>query len=135
MESMEFLPALGHHKRFFMTFARKQSEEALKNEKVYFIIDPKRDPMKLITNFRQSLSILKKENPDVILSTGAAAAVPSCFAAKMLGKKLIFVETLAAVNKPSLSGRVIYPISDLFVIQWRGLKKYYNKAIYGGPLI
>jgi len=135
MEAMELLPAIKEHKRFFVTFEREQSKELLKKEKAYFVIDPKRNPKKLLQNFSQSLKILKKENPDVVLSTGASAAVPMCYAAKMLGKKLIFVETLAAVDKPSVSGRVVYPISDIFVVQWKSLMKYYKKAVYGGSLI
>lgn len=107
----------------------------LQNEKVYFIADPKRNPKKLLQNFNQSIKILRKENPDIIFSTGAAAAVPICYAAKLLGKKLIFVETIAAVNKPSLSGRVVYPIADLFVVQWKSLIKNYKRAVYGGSLI
>lgn len=135
MEAMEFLPALGKHERFFVTFEREQVKDVLQKEKTYFVIDPKRNLRKLLKNFNQAMRILKKENPDIILSTGAAAAVPLCFAAKMLGKKLIFVETIAAVNKPSLSGRIVYSISDLFVVQWRNLLKHYKRAVYGGPLI
>ena len=135
MEAIELLPAINGHERFFVTFQRKQAEEALKKEKVYFVIDPKRNPKKLLQNFKQSLKILNKENPDVVLSTGAAAAVPLCYAAKMLGKKLIFVETIAAVNKPSVSGRVVYPIADVFIVQWKDLMKFYKNAVYGGPLI
>jgi len=135
MEAMELMPALGRHERFFVTFERKQVRSLLRKEKVYFIADPKRNPRKLMSNFRQALKILRKEDPDIVISTGAAAAVPLCYAAKMLGKRLVFVETIAAVSKPSLSGRVVYPISDVFVVQWKGLLRNYKKAVYGGPLI
>ena len=135
MEALEFVPALKGQEKFFVTFEREQVKDVLKGEKTYFVIDPKRNPKKLLINFNQAMKILKKERPDVVLSTGAAAAVPLCYAAKMLGIKLIFVETLAAVEKPSLSGRAIYPIADLFVIQWKHLKRYYPNAVYGGPLI
>ena len=134
-EAMELLPALGIHERFFVTFEREQSKEVLKKEKVYFVIDPKRNPKRLVQNFRQSAKILRKENPDIILTTGASAAVPLCYAAKILGKKIIFVESLAAVTNPSLSGRAVYPIADLFIVQWKGLMRYYKKAVFGGPLI
>jgi len=135
MEAMEFLPALRGHKRFFVTFEREQVRGVLKKEKVYFVIDPKRNPKKLLQNFNQAMKILNKEDPDIVLSTGAAAAIPLCVAAKMLRKKLIFVETIAAINRPSLSGRVVYPIADIFVVQWKNLLKHYKGAVYGGPLI
>ena len=135
MEALELLPSLRNREYFFVTFNRQQSREALKGEKTYFVNDPKRNPKRLITNFLQSMRILRKENPDVVLSTGAAASVPICYAARMMGKKVIFVESIAAVEKPSLSGRFVYPIADLFIIQWKSLKRYYDRAVYGGPLI
>lgn len=90
MESLEFLPAYSDCKRFFVTFERSQAKDLLKNEKVYFVTDPKRNPIKLLQNLNQAINILKKENPDVVISTGAAAAVPICYAAKMFGKKNYF---------------------------------------------
>jgi len=135
MEALEFLPAFRSHKVFFVTFAREQVKDVLKGKKVYYVIDPKRNPQKLLKNFNQAQKILRREKPDVVLSTGAAAAVPLCYAAKIIGAKLIFVETLAAVSKPSLSGRFVYPLADLFVVQWKKLLGHYKRAIYGGPLI
>jgi len=135
MEAIELLPAVEGHQRFFVTFEREQVRDILKGEKTYFVVDPKRNPKKLLQNFRQSLKILKKEHPDLVISTGAAAAVPLCYAAKILGVKLIFVETLAAVRKPSASGKVVYPIADMFVVQWKHLTRHYKSAVYGGPLI
>ena len=135
MEAIQFLPALRGCRRFFVTFERQQIKDMLKGERIYFVIDPKRNPKKLMENFYQAAKILKKEMPDVVLSTGAAAAVPLCYAAKMLGIKIIFIESLAAVQKPSLSGRAVYPLADLFVVQWKHLMKDYKKAVYGGSLI
>jgi beta-1,4-N-acetylglucosaminyltransferase len=123
IEAMELIPAFGQYKRFFVTFERKQVKYLLKNEKVYFVVDPKRNLGKLVQNFTQAMRILQKENPDIVISTGAAAAVPICYAAKILGKKIIFIETIAAVHKPSLSGKFVYPIADLFIVQWRSLLK------------
>jgi len=135
MEALQLLPALQGHKRFFVTFERKQVRDMLKGEKIYFIIDPKRNPKKLLKNFYQATKIMRKEKPDVVVSTGAAAAVPLCYAAKILGIRIIFIESLAAVNKPSLSGRAVYPIADMFVVQSKRLMKNYRDAVYGGSLI
>jgi UDP-N-acetylglucosamine:LPS N-acetylglucosamine transferase len=135
MEALAFLPAFHGHKRFFVTFEREQVKDILRGEKVYFVIDPKRNPKKLLKNFSQAIKILKNERPDVVLSTGAAAAVPLCYAAKILGIKIIFIESLAAVNKPTLSGRAVYPIADMFVVQSKHLMKNYRDAVYGGSLI
>jgi UDP-N-acetylglucosamine:LPS N-acetylglucosamine transferase len=135
MEAIQLLPAIRGHKRFFVTFERQQVKDVLKGEKMYFVIDPKRNPKKLMKNFYQATKILRKEKPDVVVSTGAAAAVPLCYAAKILGIRIIFIESLAAVNNPSLSGRAVYPIADVFIVQSKRLMKNYRDAVYGGSLI
>ncbi|MDI6807228.1 MAG: PssD/Cps14F family polysaccharide biosynthesis glycosyltransferase [Candidatus Aenigmarchaeota archaeon] len=119
---------------FFLTFRRGMTEDLLKNERVYFIKDPKRNPLELLLNFLQTLTIFLKEKPDVVISTGAGVAVVSCFLAKLFGRKVIFIESFSRVTQPSISGRLVYPVSDLFIIQWKNLLEYYPKAVYGGSI-
>jgi hypothetical protein len=48
----------------------------------------------------------------------------------------VFIESFSRINSPSMTGRIIFRIADLFIVQWRGLLKFYGaKAIYGGELI
>ena len=81
-----------------------------------------------------SIKILLFEKPDAIISTGALCCVPLCFLGKVIGKKIIFIESFAKVNTPTKTGKLIYKISDLFIIQWETLRKHYPKAIYGGSI-
>ena len=76
-----------------------------------------------------SLRILLKEKPDVLITTGALCVIPICLLTKLFGIRLIFIETVAVVTKPSRTGRFLYPLADRFYIQWKPLKKYYPKAI------
>ena len=123
------------HEHFFVTFERPNSLDLSKKEKVYFITDPKRNLFKLIKNIFHSIKIFLKEKPDIIISTGAGVAVPFCFVGKIFRKKIIFIESFCRTEKPSLTGRILYPISDLFIVQWKKLKTYFPKAIYGGTLV
>ena len=86
-----------------------------------------------VTVFR----IFLKERPEILFSTGAEIAIPAFLIGKYLfGTKLIFVETLSRVTTPSLTGKVLYHFSDLFLVQWESLlKQYGNRAIYRGGLI
>jgi beta-1,4-N-acetylglucosaminyltransferase len=135
VEALQLMPILKSHKVFFITVDRPQSRERLKKCKAFFIEDTKRSPHKLTTAFFQNMKILRKEKPTVIISTGAAAAVPALFAGKILGAKIVYIESIAAVNRPASAGKVAYTISDLFIVQWRSLLKFYKKAVYGGQLI
>ena len=120
---------------FFVTFRREDIETRLTKKNTYLIIDPKRNPFKLLLNILQSFRIFLKERPNLILSTGAGVVIPSCYIAKFFGSKIIFVESLAAIFRPSFSGRFIYPIANLFIVQWKRLLKFYTHAVYGGTLI
>jgi UDP-N-acetylglucosamine:LPS N-acetylglucosamine transferase len=79
--------------------------------------------------------ILLKEKPDVIITTGAHTCVPMCYLGKIFKKKIIYIESFAKVKTPNLSGKLVYPIADLFIVQWPELLKYYPKGKYlGGGL-
>lgn len=86
----------------------------------------------MILWFVQEGFIFLKERPDVIISTGAANAVPMCLIGKIFGKKIIFIETFAHKKSPSKTGRIMYKFADLFIVQWPELLKDYPKAVYGG---
>ena len=123
------------YEHFFITFKRPDTSELSKKKRVYFVEDPKRNPLSLLKNFFQSFLILLKEKPKVVLTTGAGIAVPTCYLAKLFNSKIIFIEDFCRPVKPSLSGKLIYPIADLFLVQWKKLvDKYGEKAIYGGPV-
>ncbi len=134
-EILQIREVFEKHEHFFITFDREDAKGPLKNKRKYFINDPKRNPFKIAVNLFQSVRIFLKEMPDLVISTGAGMAIPTCFLSKIFRKKLIFIESMAAVCRPSFSGRMAYPISDLFIIQWKSLKKFYPKAVYGGNLL
>ena len=87
----------------------------------------------LINSFK-SLFLYIKIRPKYIISTGAHTAVPICYIGKLFGSKIIFIETFANINKKTLTGKIIYPISNLFIVQWEEMLELYPKAIYGGSI-
>ena len=83
-------------------------------------------------NIIKSLKLFLKFKPDVIVTTGAHTSVMMCYIAKIFRKKVIYIESFANVETKTLSGRLVYPISDIFIVQWHSMLKLYPKAIYGG---
>ena len=57
-----------------------------------------------------------------------------CIIGKIFGSKIIYIETFANRNKKTATGRLIYKIADLFIVQWEEMLKLYPKAIYGGSI-
>ena len=72
--------------------------------------------------------------PKVIITTGTHTAGPMCYLGKIFGSKIIYIETFANINKKTATGRLIYPIADLFIVQWEEMLKLYPKAVYGGSI-
>ena len=75
-----------------------------------------------------------KIRPKVIVTTGTHTAGPMCYLGKIFGSKIIYIETYANINKKTATGRLIYPIADLFIVQWEEMLDIYPKAIYGGQI-
>ncbi|GME97260.1 unnamed protein product [Ambrosiozyma monospora] len=79
--------------------------------------------------------------PDFFLCNGPGTAIPiaySLFFLKFIGlghTKIIYVESLARVNKLSLTGLLILPITDRFLVQWPQLAKQYRRCEYYGMLV
>ena len=90
--------------------------------------------IKFLFLFIGSLNIFLREKPDVIISTGALATIPICLIAKLFKRKLIFIESFSKINSSTLTGRLLYKYSDLFLIQWEDLRKFYPDAKYGGGI-
>ena len=76
-----------------------------------------------------------RERPQVVISTGAAAGCMACFLGKLLGAKVIWIDSITNVDRMSLSGRMVRFIADLILVQWPGLAREYKNVEYVGTVI
>lgn len=121
--------------RFWVTFDKEDARSILKNEKMYTCFYPtNRNLTNLIRNTFLAYRIIRKEKPDVIISSGAAVAVPFFYLGKMFGSKTVYIEVFDRINKPTLTGKLVYPVTDKFIVQWIEMKKVYPKAIFLGGI-
>ena len=131
---LKLAPAWEGADYFFVLFYKPIIDQFLKKENVHLVVSPERNPVMFAINIVQSLWVFLKTRPDVVVSTGAGVAIAMCYIAKLFKKQVIYVEDWCIVEEPSLTGRIVYPISDLFIIQRPHLKKFYPNAVYGGEL-
>lgn len=122
----------------FITYYTPLVEKLLKGYRVEFVIEPKIGikswPRKFILAMQATLLLLK-ERSNVIVTTGSDVAVPFCYIGRLMGKKIIFIESWSRVRKPSKSGKLVYPIANLFFVQWEDLKSEYPRAVYAGRVM
>ena len=120
---------------FLVTYRLPHVERSLSSQEHYFITNPHKNPWKYVTNFFQSLRIYLRKRPRFILSTGSGMAIATCLIGKLFGSKIIYLESGARIHSPSLTGRLLYHVADLFIVQWEQLLNHFPTAVYGGLLI
>lgn len=121
--------------RFWVTFDKEDARSILKDETIYPCHYPTNRNLKnLFKNTVLAIKILKKEKPDLIISSGAAVAVPFFYIGKLTGAKLIYIEVFDRIDKPTMTGKMVYPITDRFIVEWEEMKKVYPKAIKLGSI-
>ena len=121
---------------------KDKSNETLKKlygEKLYFLPYGTRSKIltyifKYIYLCIKTIYLYLKIRPKYIVTTGTHTAGPMCYLGKIFGSKIIYIETFANRSKKTATGRLIYPIADLFIVQWEEMLKIYPKAIYGGSI-
>jgi len=125
---------------YYIITEKTKSTDSLKEKysnKVNYLIYGTKDhmltyPFKLIANCFKSLYYYIKIKPEFIITTGAHTAGPMCCLGKIFGSKIIYIESFANIETKTITGRLIYKIADLFIVQWKSMLKLYPKATYGG---
>ncbi|MDW2797286.1 PssD/Cps14F family polysaccharide biosynthesis glycosyltransferase [Clostridium boliviensis] len=121
--------------RFWVTFNKDDAKSLLKDEKIISCYYPTNRSLKaLLINTRLAFQTIRKEKPDIIISSGAAVAVPFFYIGKLFGARLIYIEVYDRIDKSTITGKLVYPITDKFIVQWEEMKKIYKKAINLGSI-
>lgn len=124
------------HQRFWVTFPAEDSKYLLRDETIHWAHFPtNRNIKNLIKNLFLAWRLLRKERPDVIITTGAGVAVPFIYIGAMLGIRTIFVESLTRTEGVSLSAKLVYPVVKHLLVQWPELAEKYKKARFEGQVL
>ena len=128
-------PFWQNKERFWETFEKEGAKSLLAAEKMYPCDYPTNRSLKaLIKNTKIAWKVIKEERPDLIISSGAAVAVPFFYLGKLFGAKTIYIEVFDRIDKPTMTGKMVYPVSDRFIVQWEEMKKVYPKAVNLGSI-
>ena len=82
----------------------------------------------------QAAIMLARARPDAVLSTGPGMAVPVSLFARVIGCRVIYVESCSRVRSLSSSGNFMRHIADLFFVQWQDLLPSVPGAVFAGRL-
>jgi len=124
------------HKSFCVTTTQLVAEQLRKFGSVYVVGESNHQhPLKVLIVLIRCIKIILREKPDVVISTGASAGCLMCFLGKLLGARVIWIDSITNVDRISLSGRMVRHIADLFLVQWPELTRLYKGVIYAGAVI
>lgn len=87
----------------------------------------------MLRNFAQSVAILARERPDVILTTGAGAVFWIALLGRLFGARIILVESFARFDAPSKFGRMVKPFATDLIAQSANLKSRWPEALVFDP--
>ncbi len=120
--------------RTWITFKTGTTQAELSNEKAVWAYSPtNRNIPNFIRNFYLAIAVLRKEKPQLVISTGAGVAAPFLLAAKYLGKsKVVFVESKTRIRDLSLSAKLLrsFKALDLLIVRSEDIAKLYPEAVY-----
>ena len=60
--------------------------------------------------------------------------MPFFFLGKLFGAQLIYIEVFDRINTSTMTGKLVHPITDRFIVQWEEMKQVYSKATNLGSI-
>jgi len=88
---------------------------------------------KMVPAFFKVLRFVWKEKPLAIITTGAAPGLTCLLAGKLLGKKTIWIDSIANVKHLSISGRIASHFASRIYTQWKDLST--STVVFAGNVL
>jgi UDP-N-acetylglucosamine:LPS N-acetylglucosamine transferase len=115
---------------------RSDARSILRDEEAYFLPGPiSRNLPSFARNLVFALGLVVRRRPRVLVTTGADVAVPFAWIAKLVGAKVVYVESFTRIDEPSLSCRLIRPVADRVYAQWPELVRALPGARFVGAVV
>jgi len=124
------------YETFCVTTTQVVRDKLSRFGEVYVVGECNREhPIRVIAVLLRCIRIVLRQRPDVVISTGAAAGCLLCFLGKLLGAKVVWIDSITNVERLSLSGRMVRYIADLFLVQWPELAGRYKRVEFVGTVV
>lgn len=138
-EQLLMLRKLEKNNKIFIVTEKTKYNKKDKKINHYVMQVNRKEPLfiiKMLLIAIKSFYIFLKERPDVIISTGVLAAIPMIFIGHIFKKKVIYIESFAKINSPTMTGKLVYKknLADQFYVQWESMLEFYPNAIYKGGI-
>lgn len=123
----DLLPAVAGHKCFYMTEPTALGQSINSDFPTFFVSHvalgqaklgaPWKMVMSGVRNCWQSFSIIRRERPDLVISTGAGSMAFAMLWGRMFGAKLVLIDSFARFHAPSAFARIVGPVAHVRIAQ------------------
>lgn len=121
---------------FYVTTLEELAPRLAERGRVYVVGECNRHhPLRAVRTFSRCLKIVRQERPDVVITTGSMPLALFCLIAKLFGARIVWIDSIANIERFSMSGRLVRRFADLFLTQWPELAKKDKKAEYAGAIL
>ncbi len=128
------MPAFEGHDVVFATVNPAYRSDVA-DYKFYTVTDATRwDRLKLVRLVLELVWLLLRQRPDVVISTGAAPGYIALRLAKWMRIRTVWIDSIANVERLSLSGEWAGGFADLWLTQWAHLGQPDGPAYRGSVL-
>lgn len=106
-------------------FATTNQELAVRDgvEGVHLLPDANRDePRRALASLLASTRLVWRLRPHVVVTTGALPGLFCLVVARLLGARTVWIDSIAASDRPSLSGALARPFATRWYTQWQHLQ-------------
>lgn len=132
---LQLRPWWEHHDRRWVTFDLPDARSKLAGEVLIPAHHPTtRNLMNLARNTPLAYRVVQQFNPDVVVSNGAGVALPFFAIARSMGIPTVYLEVYDRVDTPTLTGRLVRPLTTRFCVQWPEQQALYPGSVLTGPL-
>jgi UDP-N-acetylglucosamine:LPS N-acetylglucosamine transferase len=124
------------HSVAWVTFDTSDARSLLERERIFIAHSPTaRNVGNLLRNLLLAWRVTGALRPRAIVTTGAGIAVPFAWVGRLRGARVVYIESLSRITKPSLSCRLIRPVASRIYVQWPELIARLPEARYLGVVI
>lgn len=136
VQLLKLAPSWQQQETIFISTIEAVKKQLSDMGRTYIVGDCNREhPIRTLSVFWRCFQIIRRERPDVVISTGAAPGFLSCLWGKLYGARIVWIDSIANTNKLSLSGRMIRPFCDICLTQWEHLMNISKNVEYCGSVL
>jgi UDP-N-acetylglucosamine:LPS N-acetylglucosamine transferase len=129
-------PWLEGRQSYWVTFRTADAQSHLVNERVSWAHFPTtRNLPNTVRNLKLAWRDIRRERPELVVSTGAGVAFPYFIVAKLLRRKTAYIEVYDRIDSRTLTAQLCRPLCDLFCVQWEEQRSLYPGAVMIGQLL